>query len=258
MQAGISTACFYPRLTEESMHLLAAHGIPCCEIFVNTLSEIEPEYVKELRRIADSGGTQIVSLHPFTSAFEPFMLFTNYERRFRDAVEWHKHYFDAMNLLGARIFVLHGDRRESPLPDEAYYERFAALRDLGKQYGITVAQENVGRCKSHSLDFLENMARYLDGDLHLVYDNKQARRSQVDELAFLERLGRHICHVHISDATDSCDCTAIRPDSVHIAPVIQTLRAIGYTGAVLVELYRDLIQDENAVFQSWKALKNLL
>ena len=257
MQFGISTACFYPRQTEESLAMLASCGVPCCEIFFNTLSEIEPSYVKELRRIADSGGLRVVSLHPFTCAFEPFMLFTDYNRRFRDAVEWHKHYFDAMNLLGSKIFVLHGDRYQGPLPDEMYYERFAVLRDLGKEFGVIVAQENVERCKSRSLTFLENMASYLDGDLHLVFDNKQARRSGIDPLEFLNRLGQYVCHAHLSDYTDSCDCTAILPDSAHIKPTIDALKKQNFSGAVLVELYRNLIESDEDVFKSYENLKNL-
>ena len=255
MQPGISTACFYPRLTEKSLALLGERGIKTCEIFFNTLSEIEPSYVKKLRKIADASGLRVASLHPFTCAFEPFMLFTGYDRRFRDAVEWHKHYFEAMQLLGSDIFVFHGDRADGALCDEAYYERFAVLRDLGKEFGVTVAQENVERCKSRSIPFLENMAVYLGGDLHLVFDNKQARRSGVDETEFIDRLGRYICHVHISDADETCDCTALKENSPHIVPILDALKSTGYNGAVLIELYRSLIGSEDEIFESYEILK---
>ena len=255
MKPGISTACFYPRYTEESLALLGAHGVKTCEIFFNTLSEIEPSYVKELRKIADASGLHVVSAHPFTCAFEPFMLFTGYDRRFRDAVEWHKRYFEIMNLLDSSIFVFHGDRIGGALCDEAYYERFAVLRDLGKTFGVTVAQENVERCKSRDVSFLEKMAAYLDGDLHLVFDNKQARRSGVDEVEFIRRLGKYICHVHVSDASKTCDCTAFQENSPHILPVIDALKSIGYDGAILVELYRNLLKSEDEIFESFDILK---
>ena len=255
MKPGISTACFYPRYTEESLALLGEYGVKTCEIFFNTLSEIEPSYVKQLRRTADAYGMQVVSAHPFTCPFEPFMLFTGYDRRFRDGIEWHKRYFEIMNLLGSEIFVFHGDRADGALCDEEYFERFAVLRDLGKSFGITVAQENVGRCRSRSLPFLENMASYLGGDLRLVFDNKQARRSGVDELEFINRLGRYICHVHISDAEASGDCTALRENSPHIVPVINALKAIGYNSAVLIELYRGLLKSEDEIFASYETLK---
>ena len=39
MKAGVSTACLYPRLLEESVYDLAVNGINHIEIFVNTDSE---------------------------------------------------------------------------------------------------------------------------------------------------------------------------------------------------------------------------
>lgn len=186
MEYGISTACFYPRLTERTVRELAERSVPCVEYFVNTLSEMDPAFVREQRRILDDAGTKVVSLHPFTCAFEPFMLFTRYERRLEDALDCHKHYFNAMNELGANIFVFHGDRWRGENPpstavsDEEYFERFARLRDLGRTFGVIVAQENVERCRSRNLNFLERMIAYLNGDAALVFDNKQAVRSGVD------------------------------------------------------------------------------
>lgn len=254
MRFGVSTASFYPMLTEKVVSLLASRGIPHCEVFFDTVSEIEPAYVRELRAAAAEGGVKIVSVHPFTSAFEPFMLFTNYDRRFHDGIEWHKRYFDAMNLLGASIFVFHGDRAQGVLPDEVYYERFAVLRDLGRQFGVTVAQENVERCKSRSLSFLEGMVRYLDGDVSFVFDNKQARRAGGDCMEFIDRLAPHICHVHISDYTEHCDCAAVSAQSAHITQILRKLKETGYDGAVMVELYRSMIENDEDIFTSYRNL----
>lgn len=41
MKAGVSTACLYPRLLEESVYDLAVNGINHIEIFVNTDSELK-------------------------------------------------------------------------------------------------------------------------------------------------------------------------------------------------------------------------
>lgn len=255
MQFGISTASLYPMLTEEILLLFAEHAVPCCEIFFNTLSELAPSYVRKLKKIADQGGIQILSTHPFTCAFEPFMLFTGYDRRFQDAIEWHKYYFEAMNILGAKIFVFHGDRKQGILSEHAYFERFAVLRDLGKRFGITVAQENVERCRSGSPDFLEKMIRYLNGDVALVFDNKQARRAGVDAIAFVRQFAPYICHIHISDCTDNCDCTPIAPHSPQICLLLNELKKMGYEGGAVVELYRNLLQKDEDVFLS---LQNLV
>ncbi len=251
MQYGISTASLYPMLTEDVMALFAQRQIPYCEIFFNTISELSPSYLRDLKETADKGGIRVLSAHPFTCAFEPFMLFTGYERRFQDGIEWHKRYFDAMNLLGASIFVFHGDRKQGVLPDQIYYERFAVLRDLGKRFGITVAQENVERCKSCSPSFLKKMIGYLDGDVSLVFDNKQARRSGIDCLSFVEQFAPHICHVHISDCTSDCDCAPIAEHSPHVEGVLRALEKSGYSGGVVVELYRSMLQKDEDVFTSY-------
>lgn len=254
MQYGISTASFYPMLTEDAMALFAQRQIPYCEVFFDTLSELSHDYVRVLRETADKGGVRVLSVHPFTSAFEPFMLFTAYERRFQDGIEWHKRYFDAMNLLGASIFVFHGDRKQGFLPDVEYYERFAILRDLGKRFGITVAQENVERCKSRSSAFLAEMIRYLDGDVSLVFDNKQMRRAGGDCIAFVEQFAAHICHVHISDYTNDCDCAPIAAQSPHVKGILHALQKHGYSGGVIVELYRSMLQKDEDVFSSYQNL----
>lgn len=261
MRPGISTSSFYPRAIEEVVAEFAVRNISPIEIFVNTLSELQPEYLRELRRILDSYGGEIVSLHPFTCAFEPFMLFTRYERRFRDAVEWHKNYFEAMNRLGAGIFVFHGDRYrgdnppDSAVSDEEYYERFAVLRDLGKSFGIIVAQENVERCRSRSLDFLRRMVDYLDGDVAFVFDNKQALRSGVDYRDFIETLGERIVHVHLSDNGPAGDCLSIGDGTLDLQDFLGRLRSEGYDGSVMIELYRERLRDEACIFEGYERLK---
>ena len=254
---GISTACFYPQETEQSVQVLANHQIPCCEIFLNTASELSESYAKKMKQAADDTGMRILSVHPYTCAFEPFMLFTNYPRRFQDGIEYHKRYFDMMNHLNASIFVFHGDRKQGPLDDREYYERFAVLRDLGKTFGITVAQENVERCKSRSVSFLAEMCRYLDGDVRFVFDNKQALRSGVDPVLFIRRFAKQICHVHISDSVPECDCCAIQEGSSYVKKTVDALREANYDGGIIVELYRDLLKSEEEIFLSYKNLKLL-
>ena len=255
MEFGISTASFYPRLTEITLKELGRRGISCAEVFFNTLSEISPAYVRELRRIADGSGVRVVSVHPFTCTFDSFMLFTGYERRLADALEWHKHYFEAMNVLGADIFVFHGDRMQGRLPDEEYYRRFALLRDIGKQFGITVAQENVERCRSRSLPFLVRMAEYLDGDLAVVFDNKQAFRSGVGASEFIDALGSHIVHVHISDNGPAGDCLPVGKGTADLFSLLSRLLALGYHGRVLVELYGEYLADTEEIYESVKRLQ---
>lgn len=254
MKFGVSTACFYPMQTETGLLDLCRQGVANIEVFLDTFSEVKKEFVSELRKIADFYGSNIVSVHPFTCGFEPFMFFTNYERRFNDALELYRYYFEAMNILGAKILVFHGDRIGSNTSNEMYFERFARLRDLGKEYGLTVAQENVERCKSRSLDFLNDMINYLDNDVAIVFDNKQAVRSGVAYADFIERLYSNIVHVHISDNNSECDCLALGNGDLNLQLFISMLKQKKYNNCIIVELYNDLLNNNTEVVNSYHKL----
>ncbi len=257
MKYGISTACFYPMQTELALKAIAEKNIPYAEVFVDTFSEVKKDYITELRKTADFYGTEIVSLHPFSCAFEPFMLFTNYERRFNDGLELHRHYFEAMNILDAKIFIFHGDRIGSKNENKMYFERFAKLRDLGQEYGIIVAQENVERCKSRDVDFLSEMVNYLDGNVSLVFDNKQAVRSGVDYREFINRLGNHIVHIHFSDNNNKCDCLPLGSGEVDLYNFISLLRQKMYNKCIIIELYNNLLNNNDEIFKSYDILNSL-
>lgn len=254
---GISTACFYPIILEEAIEKLGKKQIKNIEIFFNTFSEVKIEYIKELKKRIDFYGQNVLSCHPFTCGFEPFMLFTNYQRRFDDAIELHKYYFEAMNILGAKIFVFHGDRKLSTMEDKAYFERFAVLRDKGKEFGITVAQENVERCRSSDLNFLVSMVKYLDEDVSLVFDNKQAIRSGIDYKEFINKLIKNIIHVHMSDNNEECDCLPLGKGNLNIKSFIDDLMTIKKDINIIIELYRDKYKDENDIYNSLNLINRL-
>lgn len=255
MKFGISTASFYPMLLEDSVDILGKNNIANIEIFFNTFSEIARPYLTELRKKIKYNDQTVIATHPFTSGFEPFMLFGNYERRIDDAIELHKYYFEAMNIIGSNIFVFHGDRNNSTLEPKRYYERFARLRDLGKQFDITVAQENVERCKSSSLEFLKNMISYLDNDVAFVFDNKQATRSGINFTDFINTLGSNIVHCHLSDSNEISDCIAIGKGKVDFCVMLDLLKKFNFYGCVVIELYGELLNNQQEIFTSYRNLK---
>ena len=147
------------------------------------------------------------SLHPYTCEIEPNMLFSNYARRVDDYLEYCRYYFTAMQQLGAKVFVLHGNKvPAASVNKDMYFTRFRRLAELGESYGVQVAQENVARCTSASLPFLLEMRDALGKQARFVLDIKQAVRSGEDPFAMLRGLNSHIVHVHISDHREYGDC----------------------------------------------------
>lgn len=253
MNFGVSTACFYPMDLEKTIILLGENNVKNIEIFFNTYSDLSSEFINRVINLTVQYDINVVSAHPFTCSFEPFMMFTNYERRFEDSLEMQKPYFEAMQKLNAKIYVFHGDRRESPMPNEQYFERFSRLCDTAKPFGITVAQENVERCKSGSLDFLCEMVNYLD-DVSIVFDNKQCFRSGIKQETFIEKLGKNIIHVHISDNDENSDCLAISKGNLDFSNLLNQLENKGFNKNVIVELYSNKIDSLNEIYDSYKKL----
>ena len=146
LRAGVSTACLYPRVVEEALYDLALSGVSHVEIFINSHSELRRSFVDTLARLLQRFDMTCASLHPYTCEIEPNMLFSNYARRVDDYLEYCRYYFTAMQQLGAKVFVLHGNKvPAASVNKDMYFTRFRRLAELGESYGVQVAQENVAR-----------------------------------------------------------------------------------------------------------------
>ncbi|MBQ9938674.1 MAG: sugar phosphate isomerase/epimerase [Oscillospiraceae bacterium] len=238
MEFGISTSCFYPAELEKAVGQIADWKISAAEVFVNTVSELERDFIKRIRRRFDEGGVKVTSLHPFTSGLEPLLFFSEYDRRFLDSVELYKRYFEAAAELGAKYFVLHGERKESVFDKRKGYERIALLDKAAKEFGIRVAQENVSRCRSAKPDYIREMREYLGGDVKFVLDLKQCIRSEVSVYDMLDAMGECVAHVHVSDSDEEHDCLPIGCGNFDFAKLFGKLQAQNYDGALVMELYR--------------------
>lgn len=239
MKIGVSTASLYPLHLEDAFSELAKRGIKTAEVFANSMAEgVEPciGLVSKTQRLYNMG---VTSFHPFSSPMESVFLFSTYDRRIDEMMTMYRGFFESMNILGAKIFVVHGAISSSKCPPEHYYRQFRLLAEAGREYGITVAQENVCYCMSGRLEFLEMMKRELGEYARFVLDLKQARRSGESPFDYIKALGSNIVHCHISDGDDKKDCLPVGEGSFDFPLMVKMLADIGYDGAYIVELYRD-------------------
>lgn len=243
--SGISTASLYPRVTEEALYELAVRGVDLVEIFINTDSELEKSYINSMENTLDMYKMTVSSIHPYTCGIEPTMFFTQYPRRFLDILTYYEKYFEVMNILGAKIFVFHGNKVQNVIPNEQYFERYEKLFDLGKKYNITVAQENVSRCTSGDLEFLKEMSKALGDKAKFVFDTKQAVRRGYDPYDFLDAIGEKIVHVHISDHSEKGDCLLVGKGELNFPRFVDELTNCSFTGSIILELYANGYTDIN-------------
>lgn len=239
MQIGVSTASLYPLHLEDAFRELAVRGIKHAEVFANSVGEGGEPYISMVRETMDKYGMTVRSFHPFSSPMESVFLFSAYDRRVEEMLAMYRSFFKSMNKLGAKIFVLHGAILSSKCPPPHYIKQFRLLAEAAREYGVTVAQENVCYCLSGRLEFLEMMKRELGDNAKFVLDLKQARRSGESPFDYINALGRDIVHYHISDGSAAADCLPVGMGEFDFKKLAERLRGIGYDGSLIVELYRD-------------------
>ena len=257
MSIGVSTSCYYPLETEAALRKIASLRVKTCEVFFNTWSEIEPPFLKELRQIKEANGIRIPSVHPFFSFGEPYLLFSEYERRYKDSLEFFERYFNAANILGAKILVMHGGKTSSIVSDELFFERFAGLAEKGRNQGITVAQENVVHYRSESPEFLAKMKDYIGPEFKVVLDIKQAGRAGFSAFEFISALGESIAHIHISDYNATHDCMPPGEGIFNFVRLFNSMKTVGYKGDYIIELYRHNFGDEKQLLNSMLLMERI-
>lgn len=257
VKVGVSTACLYPMETEKALMQVCSFKPQCTEIFINSDCELDKAFLKEMKNTLDNSNTQCVSLHPYTCGIEPMMLFTNYERRFSDMLEYHKKYFEAMNILGAKKFILHGNKPQNRISQEDYFKRYERLYDLGREFDIYVTQENVSRCDGGDLDFLVKMKNALGNKAKFTLDVKQAVRKGYSPYEFVKMLGSSIVHIHLSDHNEKTDCGVVGCGKLDFERFLRELKAVGFEGDMVLELYSWGFSDIFELSDNYRFIKDI-
>ena len=257
---GASTANLYPLETEQALDILLALGFRTLEVFLNTESELAPDFIAGLRRRIERADARIVSVHPFTSVQEPYLLFSDYDRRLQDGLKLYGRLFDATRELGAQYLVMHGDKpgAKSHLSMEESARRFEQISDVGASRGVFLLQENVCRNRSAELPYLEAMRRTIGEKARFVFDSKQALRSGHTTREVLQALGPNVCHVHISDHTAEHDCMIPGRGCEDFGYIFQFLASNGFDGSVILELYRKNYCDPKELLQGKEFLESII
>ena len=257
MIPAVSTACLFPKPTEDALYDLCLHGIRTVEIFLNAPSEYRPVYVNDLKAMMNRFGMTCRTVHPWTGLQEARMLFSEYPRRAADFLEEAKRVFAAMQILGAEYYILHGAFAGGCKP-EIYFERFRMLCETAKPFGVTVTQENVVKYESGKLRFLREFCRRLGDEAKLTFDVKQAVRAgiQIDEA--VRAVGSHIVNVHLSDHSDKGDCLRIGKGRFETVPFFASLAAQGFHGTVTLELYRDSFESAAELAEDYQRIGRLI
>lgn len=241
MKIGLSSASFYPYVnTEDSIKLMSSIGFNCGEIFLNTPSEYEEDFVKILVEEKNKYNFDVTSIHCCSSQYEPF-IFDKYKRRREDMLKYFRQLCNAAKLLGADCYTFHGMRFANfrELDKKFVSEMYDELSYIGSEYGIKVAQENVSWCMSSNLDFLNFLNESCKSPIYYTLDIKQAYKAQIEPERYIDVMGKNIVNFHVNDRDEKNICLLPGKGKVDYKKILSKLYSMEYVGMAIIEVYRD-------------------
>ncbi|MBR5867947.1 MAG: sugar phosphate isomerase/epimerase, partial [Clostridia bacterium] len=102
---AFSTASLYPMEPEKAALAAFEAGYRDLEIFVNCEYEQSEEYIDLLNCLLAERGMQIRSFHPYMAGTEFFILFSEYDRRRKEALLMYQRNIRAAAALGAKWLI---------------------------------------------------------------------------------------------------------------------------------------------------------
>lgn len=235
-------------------------GVPVAEVFMNSLAELEKTNLSRYKAEMKARNIEIISFHPYTSAFESLLFFSEYAQRISDGIELYKRFFEGAAYLGAKYFVFHGERitptfSRGLADKERICESYGLLIDEAKKAGLVFTQENVNAFRSQSAEYIKALSQLVP-DLRFTFDLKQAMRAHEAYGDIINAMGEKLCHVHINDFGDK-ECCLPFEGNVDLFDVKKELDAVCYKGDYILEVYRASFDSDEKLQVSLQKTKDL-
>lgn len=252
MDIGVSTGCFYPEKPKKSLIKVVESGAKVAEIFFNTDSELDENYVRDLQKIAYENKIKVISIHPYTSAIETFMFFSKNDYKLADSIKYYEKYFRACQILGAKYVVIHGCYMTADyMTMDRYANNLNLLSKKAQEYGVYICQENVVRFKCGYIDNLIEFIKYADENIKFVFDLKQSIRAGQNPYRIIDLMGKRISHIHISDCNTEENCLLPGKGDFDLKKLLEYAESRFDVNTALIEVYNENID-------SMESLKNSL
>ncbi|MDP4146005.1 MAG: sugar phosphate isomerase/epimerase [Bacillota bacterium] len=259
MKVGLSSAIFYPKVnTEDAIDKICELGFECAEVFLNSMCEYDEEFVKKLSDRKNQNNIDIISVHAFSSSFEPY-LFDAYKRRREDMLSMFKKVCKAGKILGAKYYTFHGLRQgvNKFLDDKFILEIYNELIYIAGENEMKLAQENVSWCMSSDINFIEMLKERCSYPLYFTLDLKQSYRACIEPDKYIEAMGDRLVNIHINDKNDTNSCLLPGKGDINYKSLFSKLNSINYKGNAIIEVYSDNYTSFDDIRQAHYYLKDL-
>ena len=262
MYAGVSTASLFLRKNnEDALPLLQSLGIRTAEVFLTTYSEYGEPFASLLKE--RQGDIAVNSVHILNTQFEP-QLFNAHPRARADAYEWLEKVLKSANVLSAPYYTFHGVARVKRASRSGERDNFPAMindfrhiSDFCEERGVKLCLENVEWASYNHPGVFTRLAREIPA-LGGVLDIKQARISQYPYEEYLAEMRERLAYVHISDIDENGKICLPGRGVFDFETLIKRLRDIGFSGALLIEVYTGDYDKEEELAQSLEYINELI
>lgn len=249
---AFSTASLYPMEPEKAALVAFDAGYRDLEVFVNCEYEQSEEYIDLLCRLLAEREMRIGSFHPYMAGTEFFILFSEYDRRRREALELYRHSIRAAAAMGAGYFILHGPGNRptecrDPLPHEI--EVYKCLCAWGAELGVKILQENVRNNLSRFPAFFTALREAVP-ELGFNLDFKQALQAGFPLEDYITAMGDRIQNVHINDMDIAGHCRLPGEGRLDYPYLFSLLDSVSYTGGFVTEVYRRDFESHDQIVTS--------
>ena len=151
---------------------------------------------------------------------------------------------------------MHGGKPNGILTDEEYCERYMRLKEITRENGADILQENVVRYRAGEIEFLRSMWNILGKEAAFCIDIKQSLRCGYNPYDLIEEFYDNIKHYHISDHSISSDCLLPGDGGFDFKKLFKVLKEKGYDGSLMVEVYKDSYNSYEDIYNSFTNLEN--
>ena len=243
MRVGVTTACCYSVMeTEDAVVDLQKYGVPCCEVFLETFTEYDPEFGKLIR--GRLGGMEAVSIHCRTQHFDADFLGRS-ERQRKDGYFWLNRALDAGREIGAKIWVYHGPMviRGKNRPIKHWAADLNRANELAMRRGLRLCWETVSWCAINSPGRVREAAEHCP-DIGFVLDIKQVIETGFGTGEYIAAMGSRLKHVHALDYDANGNYALPGRGITDFAKLRDELLEVGYDGDIILEPYSEQAANE--------------
>lgn len=258
MKVGISTASLFQRKhTEDALEFLYKNSVPCAEVFLESYCEYNAEFGDLLNSV--KGDLPIHSVHVLTTQFEP-QLYSLNDRAKADSFKLLDSAMQVANKIGAKYYTFHGGARFKKTPFKMDYQRVGEITqeiiNVCEKYGVSLAYENVHWGYYNYIGFFKNIKPYAK-NLKATLDIKQARQSNISYAEFINEMSNDIVTVHLSDVDENGKMCLPGKGITDFKDLFKRLSAVGFDGALILEVYKNDFNDYKELFSSLDYVSNL-